>query len=74
MAQRTGNIWIDGNDAAREGTWLYWTGEPLGFSDWYPGQPNHRDADCLEMYRSFDYRWDDYACSGRRFFICESRY
>ncbi|KAJ8322381.1 hypothetical protein KUTeg_000852, partial [Tegillarca granosa] len=69
----TYDFWIDGTDEAVEGTWKYGsTGSIFVFTDWYPGQPNnYYNQDCAGLYRSFNFRWDDFSCIGHRYYICE---
>ncbi|KAJ8322375.1 hypothetical protein KUTeg_000846 [Tegillarca granosa] len=69
----TYDFWIDGTDEAMEGTWRYGsTGSIFDFTDWNPGQPNnYYNQDCAGLYRSFNFRWDDYSCNANRYYICE---
>lgn len=32
--------WLGGTDSAVEGTWAWITGEPWGYTNWAPGEPN----------------------------------
>jgi hypothetical protein len=34
------SLWIGFNDAAQEGTWVWVSGQPVGFTNWRPGEPN----------------------------------
>lgn len=69
----THDFWIDGTDADVEGSWKYGsTGSILGFTDWYPGEPNDdQNQDCAGLYRSYNFRWEDGFCNGTRYYICE---
>ena len=53
--------WDDGTDAEK-------------FSNWAPGEPNDAgyNEDCTEMYAK-NGRWNDLACSARRYFLCNAR-
>ncbi len=34
-------IWIGITDAASEGSWAWVSGEPVSFTNWWPGEPNN---------------------------------
>ncbi|MFN3409183.1 MAG: FG-GAP-like repeat-containing protein [Limisphaerales bacterium] len=34
------SLWIGFNDAAQEGNWVWVSGQPVGFTNWRPGEPN----------------------------------
>ena len=36
----TGSYWMGMNDIAREGTWVWASGEPVAYTNWYPGEPS----------------------------------
>ena len=65
--------WIDGSDAAEEGTWVFSNGKPMDYLGWSTKEPgNWADAEhnvCL--YRKKQWQWGDFSASGRRSFICE---
>ncbi len=44
--QHTQNVpmWIGMNDLAQPGTWVWSSGEPATFNNWYPGQPDQDDG------------------------------
>jgi Lectin C-type domain/PEP-CTERM motif len=45
-------LWIGLNDVAAEGTFVWVSGEPLGFTNWVPGEPNNNmgNEDYVAMY------------------------
>ncbi|MFH1131587.1 MAG: lectin-like protein, partial [Pseudomonadota bacterium] len=56
-------IWIGLNDMAKEGTWVWATGEKTTYKAWRPGEPNDAIAgeDCAALWsEAFD--WIDYPC------------
>lgn len=79
-------LWVDGTDLAHEKrnespnaahfSWMS-TGEPIGYSNWYPGEPNHNVhpptkgvEHCLEI--NYNQKWNDNNCDiGSRNFICQ---
>jgi hypothetical protein len=63
-------FWIDGNDEASEGVWVYADGEPLSDLPWQ-GQP---DNNCgCEHFAILDPKYGiaDSVCGGRAAFVCE---
>ncbi|CAH1270984.1 CSMD1 [Branchiostoma lanceolatum] len=67
--------WIGLRDSAREGSWLYADGSPLGnFNMWGDGQPSGNwwyDEDCVAMHKPDSYRWHDFYCSKKYRYICQ---
>src|SRR5262245_32506817 len=41
FGQRTGIFWIGINDTAHDGRFVWSTGEPATYTNWYPGEPNN---------------------------------
>ncbi|XP_068924481.1 pulmonary surfactant-associated protein D-like isoform X2 [Petaurus breviceps papuanus] len=58
-------------DDKTEGKFIYPTGEPLGYSNWAPGEPNNDGdkEDCIEIYTNG--KWNDKQCGESRLIICE---
>ncbi|KAF4522785.1 hypothetical protein B566_EDAN014828 [Ephemera danica] len=68
-------FWTSGNDLAMEATY-FWsqTGRPFGFTSWAPNEPNNAGGaeNCVTLTHSMNTpRWNDGACSSRRWSICE---
>jgi C1A family cysteine protease len=65
--------WLGATDEQTEGIWEWVTGEPWGFTNWAPGEPNNLDNEnYLEMYGWAEGRWNDVYNSGEHdFTICE---
>lgn len=57
-------IWIGYSDATNEGTFTWYDGAPLSYSNWAPGEPNDAGGveDCTQIYP--DGSWNDLNCSG----------
>jgi cysteine-rich repeat protein len=64
-------FWIGGSDAAREGTFVWSTGEPFGYRHFGPGEPDDRFGrdDCL--FFGADKVWHDRICEHQHPFMCE---
>ncbi|XP_051837962.1 pulmonary surfactant-associated protein D-like isoform X2 [Antechinus flavipes] len=58
-------------DSQTEGKFIYPTGEPLGYSNWAPGEPNNDQdkEDCIETYTNG--KWNDKSCEESRLIICQ---
>ncbi|XP_053307076.1 pulmonary surfactant-associated protein D-like [Spea bombifrons] len=59
------------NDIQSEGSFRYINGKAIGYSNWYPGEPNnqYQNEDCVEMYATGE--WNDKDCKEKRLVICE---
>lgn len=57
-------IWIGYSDAVAEGSFVWYDGAPLSYSNWAPGEPNDAGGveDCTQIYP--DGSWNDLNCSG----------
>ncbi|KAJ8302218.1 hypothetical protein KUTeg_021205 [Tegillarca granosa] len=72
----TGNVgyWIGGSDMEVEGEWRWMKSrQPFQFTAWAPGQPDdaNKHEDCLHLYGVSGFKWNDYPCSIKGYFICE---
>ena len=56
-------IWIGYSDATNEGTFTWYDGSSVSYTNWAPGEPNNAgDEDCTQIYP--DGSWNDLNCSG----------
>lgn len=57
-------IWIGYSDAITEGSFVWYDGSPLSYSNWAPGEPNNSggNENCTQIYP--DGGWNDLNCSG----------
>ena len=62
-----------------EGYWV-WSGSKApvqGFTDWYPGEPNHAagadSEDCMQLSGHENMQWNDVSCRLNAHFVCEIR-
>lgn len=57
-------IWIGYSDAVTEGSYVWYDGAPLSYSNWAPGEPNDAGGveDCTQIYP--DGSWNDLNCAG----------
>jgi len=68
--------WIGLGDSLNEGSFVWLTGEPLGFTWWAPDEPNNGgnvlEEDCtISNARDTDGKWDDRACTMTYAYVCE---
>ncbi|XP_025098295.1 asialoglycoprotein receptor 2-like [Pomacea canaliculata] len=72
------SVWIAATDVFSEGkfTWLP-EGEPVIFTDWAAGEPNHftgpESEDCVMLDIGKSWHWNDNSCSTTAYFVCEMR-
>ncbi|XP_074538599.1 galactose-specific lectin nattectin-like [Halichoeres trimaculatus] len=72
IAGKLVNIWVGGQDAVKEGVWLWSDGSLFDFNGWSKGEPNNygRGEDCMEMnFREKDFI-NDIGCSKKSSFMC----
>jgi hypothetical protein len=77
------DAWIGITDEAQEGTWTTVTGQPLAFTNWFPGQPNNKGegehfaliSNRSAGVESIAWRWSDQPNQARSLhqpgFVCE---
>ncbi|XP_041371461.1 perlucin-like [Gigantopelta aegis] len=68
-----GNYWLGGFDQLEENIWIWDTNRTrIETFFWYPGKPNGGPShNCLYMERQYHYKWSDYTCGSRMYFVCE---
>merc|ERR1711860_308878 len=66
---KVAGVWLGASDILSEGNWQ-WVRDiaPFTFTDWYNGEPNNgspgpKQENCLMMFVSFDWAWNDALCS-----------
>lgn len=73
-------FWISGSDLNNPGVYVWEsTGQPVRYTNWYPGQPTHTVSPtgevqhCIEvLFNPHGYlQWADALCSAQHFFVCE---
>ncbi len=57
-------IWIGYSDATAEGSFVWYDGSPISYTNWAPGEPNDAGGveDCTQIYP--DGSWNDLNCAG----------
>ncbi|XP_054585141.1 pulmonary surfactant-associated protein D [Eptesicus fuscus] len=70
-AEDKGAAFLSMTDSQTEGKFIYPGGEPLGYSNWNPGEPNNKggNEDCVEIFTKG--KWNDIPCEEKRLVICE---
>lgn len=67
--------WLGGNDIQTEGTYVWVTGEPFGFTFWEGGEPSNGGAgpseDCIEITAGTPADWNDDGCAKPQVYLCE---
>ncbi|XP_064100675.1 echinoidin-like, partial [Macrobrachium nipponense] len=74
-SQLTDSTWIGYNDLAKEGTFVWASGETSTFKAFNSGEPNNgyiTAENCVEMRKSASYLWNDEGCSTSNYYACET--
>jgi len=59
----TVRYWVGGTDEGSEGDWYWITGEPWGYENWGPGEPNgDATENCIEYQPVNVVQWNDLTC------------
>ena len=56
-------IWLGANDFESDNNFVWQSGQPVYYSNWYPGRPDNADGineQCLELFSNG--HWNDYSC------------
>jgi hypothetical protein len=66
--------WMGFNDRATEGTWVWQSGDPVAYTNWYEGEPNNSgNEDCGQLNRFHPHLgWNDEPCDRAYAYVCES--
>lgn len=68
------SFWAGAADFS-EGDWRWIVDfSNVTFTDWNPGQPDNAGGheDCLEIEKTYNYKWNDVVCGTTNGYICES--
>ncbi|XP_025097814.1 low affinity immunoglobulin epsilon Fc receptor-like isoform X2 [Pomacea canaliculata] len=70
------STWIGATDIFSEGKFVWMPeGEPVNFTNWAPGEPNHNTGtgseDCVILDENRSWHWNDIACTTAAYFVCE---
>ncbi len=69
----TGRWWIGLSDRDTEGTYAWYSGTAVSYTNWAPGEPNDPSghSDCVAFGRNSTETWSDEQCNAARPFVCE---
>ncbi|XP_015224405.1 PREDICTED: ladderlectin-like [Cyprinodon variegatus] len=65
--------WVGGNDAAKDGVWMWTDGSRFSYTRWGKGEPNNTGGreSCMEInLRGSSLHLNDEKCSRKSYFIC----
>ena len=65
---------LDGNDVAKEGEWVDSAGQPLTYTNWFPGQPSNNNG--RQHYLEYATngmkgQWNDGDDNHKEYVVCE---
>ena len=70
-------LWLGASDIETEGTFVWaHSGIPIddGYKQWSSGQPNNgRLENCLNVYHSLGFKWNDAPCGYLSMYLCEKQ-
>jgi hypothetical protein len=67
----TTDAWIGLSNQANAAVFAWVTGEPLAFTNWAAGEPNHGAGACARLKASAGGLWADQACTDAFAYVCE---
>jgi len=66
---KTPDVWVPLTDGAKEGVWVWDSGNPVSWTNWHSGYPRSSTAyNCA--YMNSDGTWYSYSCGGTRGYVC----
>lgn len=66
------DIWLGGNDLAKEGTWVWSDGTPWDYFNWKSGEPNGDLKQNCVKGNWINLQWDDGTCTNQEIlFLCK---
>ncbi|XP_041858899.1 galactose-specific lectin nattectin-like [Melanotaenia boesemani] len=67
--------WAGGNDAVKEGVWMWTDGSEYTFSGWNAGEPNNVNGgeSCMEMNHGGPLKANDEKCTKTSPFVCQKK-
>lgn len=70
------DVWLGASDVAMEGTFVWASGEAMGYTNWRAGEPNDGGAeagpeDCMILEADTEGTWDDRGCGALYPYLCE---
>ena len=70
------SAWVGGAFVESEGVWRWDASMDLigddAYTNWAPGQPaSESRTRCVQLWKQRGYKWDDFLCHIRRYFVCE---
>ena len=72
LAQTGQNVWL-GLARGGDGSWSWVDQSPLDFTFWADGEPNGSGSDgedCVELYTTWDGKWNDAYCNDYKGILC----
>lgn len=71
------NVWIGGKGInSTDFRWIYLVygtivKKNINYSDWAPEQPSFPGQDCIQLWKQYQYKWDNESCQKERKFVCK---
>ncbi|XP_061387571.1 lectin subunit alpha-like [Musca vetustissima] len=70
------NIWIGGNDTAKNRQFVWITAKKnFTYTNWAGGQPDNKRGveHCVMLWENHNYKWNDGDCLSKMLYVCEER-
>lgn len=67
------DVWIGLSDDDDDGTWLWTDGTVASWTNFGPGEPSVTEENCVELYATNDWTWNDRPCNESFPAMCQYR-
>ena len=64
------DCWIGLDDRDNLNSWIWQDGTSYDYDNWYPGQPDNIQHQCVYIWNAMNQQWGDHNCNKQQPFLC----